>query len=134
MEFIILTIIIAMLMALAPIAVFSVSNNASSRAKTIRLLSPLSLVFAGLSVVNLSACANNISYDCIAYKTIPVIAGTLAYTMYLGWFEYIWRRKNNQIVWPLSANAQYGIASNIILVISTILTIAFIVVCAVADK
>lgn len=133
MEFTRLALTIAAPALLAPIAVFCVNAQASGTIKTLRLLIPLGMVALGLALINFSYCRNNLSLDCAAYKSIDVIVGTLAYTMYLGWFEYIWRRKHKQIVWPLSENIQYGASSNLILAISLILTIAFIIICSIAE-
>lgn len=50
----------------------------------------------------------------------------LVYTMYLGWFEYVWRRINKQIAWPLKENLKYDVTSNIVILISCFMTLLLI--------
>jgi hypothetical protein len=56
-----------------------------------------------------------------------VVMGMFQYIMFLGWFEYIWRRINKQIAWPLKENLKYDVTSNIVILISGSMTLLLII-------
>lgn len=107
----------------APIGVFLVKPTASAWIKAGKLLLPILLVFVILSFINLSECLQHPQHDCLTYKTFFVAVAILEYVMFLGWFEYIWRRTHKQIVWPLKENLKYGAASNGVILISAFMTL-----------
>jgi preprotein translocase subunit SecE len=73
-------------------------------------------------------CFSDKSLGCLAFKGFFLCIGTLWFTMYLGWFEYIWRRIHKQILWPLKENLKYGVISNVVLCVSAIMTVFFVLI------
>lgn len=107
-----------------PIAVFSVKPDAPSWIRSGKLLFPVFLLFLILNYTSpLYECLPYKNNGCWSFKLIFLSIALLEYTMYLGWFEYIWRRWHKQISWPLKENFKYGAISNIVLVISGFMTL-----------
>lgn len=107
----------------APIGVLLVKPTAPSAMKTGKILLPIILLFLILSSTSLPECFQPFHVGCIIFKLFFVSLAVLQYIMYLGWFEYIWRRFHKQLAWPLKENLQYGIVSNAVIVISAIMTL-----------
>jgi|GEM_PF-2260272 len=110
----------------APIGIFLVKPTASSWLKSRKLLFPVFLLFLTLSYTALSDCIPYSKIGCYSFKMFFVLLGMLQYIMFLGWFEYIWRRWHKQISWPLKKNFQYGVVSNTFIVISACMTILMV--------
>ena len=111
-----------------PIAVFMVKPNASPQKKAAKLLLPIIIFFLTIASTSLLECFSDKSLGCLAFKGFFLCIGTLWFTMYLGWFEYIWRRIHKQILWPLKENLKYGVISNVVLCVSAIMTVFFVLI------
>lgn len=107
----------------APIGIFLVKPTAPTWAKSGKLLFPIVLLFLILNCTALSECFQPFQMDCAIFKMLFVVLATLQYIMFLGWFEYIWRRIHKQIAWPLRENLKYGIVSNAVIAISAFMTL-----------
>jgi|TARA_B100001741_G_scaffold297069_1_gene281518 hypothetical protein len=110
----------------APVGVFLIKPTASPWLKSGKLLFPIFLLCLTLSFTGLSDCFQPFYMGCVTFKMFLTGLAILGYTMYLGWFEYIWRRLHKQIVWPLKENLQYGVISNIVILISGFMTLLLI--------
>ena len=106
-----------------PIAVFIVRKSAPDWQKRLKLLVPLFVFCASIGYTSLSKCPQNQLFECISFKGLFLLIPILQYIMFLGWFEYIWRRCHKQISWPLKKNFQYGVISNIFIAISACMTV-----------
>lgn len=107
----------------APIGIFLLKPTASLWLKSGKLLFPIFLLFLTLSFTGLSNCFQPFQMGCVTFKMSFAGLLMLAYTMYLGWFEFIWRMIHKQITWRLKKNLRYGIVSNIVILISGVMTL-----------
>lgn len=109
-----------------PVAIFMVQKTAPNWQKTLKLLVPLFVFCASIGYTSLSKCPQNQLLECISFKGLFLLIATLQYIMFLGWFEYIWRRWHKQVSWPLKKNFQYGVVSNTFIAISACMTILMV--------
>lgn len=109
-----------------PVAIFIVRQSAPSWQKTLILLLPVVIFCTVIGYTSLSECPQNQLFECVSFKGFFLLIATLQYIMFLGWFEYIWRRWHKQISWPLKNNSQYGVVSNIFIAISACMTILMV--------
>ena len=109
-----------------PVAIFIIRPEAASWKRPAKLLLPIVIFFFTLAPIGMGECFRDQSLGCLVFKLFFLCLGTLFFTMYLGWFEYIFRRIHKQIAWPLKENLKYGIVSNAVLSISAFMTLVFI--------
>ncbi len=114
-----------------PIAVFIVKKSAPDWQKKIKLLLPVFIFFIATGYASFSECPQNQLFECSLFKGFFLLIATFQYIMFLGWFEYIWRRWHKQISWPLKENFQYGAVSNIFIAISACMTILMVMLLAI---
>ncbi len=110
-----------------PVTIFMVRKSAPNWQKTLKLLIPLFVFCASIGYTSFSKCPQNQLFECLFFKGFFLLIATLQYIMFLGWFEYIWRRWHKQINWPLRKNFQYGAVSNAFIVISVCMTILMVI-------
>jgi len=106
----------------APIGIFLVKPTAPRYLRSGKLIFPIFLLFLTLSYTALSDCIPSLQIGCYLFKMTFIVLAILGYTMYLGWFEYAWRRWYKQISWPLQKNLEYDLTSNIVIAISVFMT------------
>ena len=120
-------VIFVTIFLLPPILVFSVRPDAPMWLKTGRLLFPIFIYSLFISYTSdVFECFSYEENDCWAFKLFFLFIGMLQYIMYLGWFEYVWRRWYKQIAWSLKKNLEYGMTSTIIIITSAIVTLMWI--------
>lgn len=102
----------------APIGILLVKPTAPATLKSGKLLFPIILLSFILGCISLPECFQPFQMDCVTFKILFIALTMLEYVTYIGWFEYIWRRRHKQIVWPLKENLKYGFASNSVIAVS----------------
>lgn len=113
----------------APLFVFAVKPTSVPLVKVARLLIPIFVFFiASTALVGWDDCVRSVDHGCWFYKGFFLSVSNALFIMYLGWFEYAWRRYYGQYSWPVRENLKYGTVSNIVLVVSAIMTLVFITV------
>ena len=114
--------------ALMPIAIFLTKPTSPKWLLRLKILGPITLFTLTISYTSMSTCFEHNGWSCLSYMTF-VFIGMLQYITYIGWFEYFWRRIHKQIKWPLRNNLQYGVISNIVILISAVITpLAFLAI------
>lgn len=111
----------------APISIFLVKPTKTSWVKSGKLLLPTFIFSLTTSFTALSDCIPYSQIGCYLFKMHFITLGMLLYTMYLGWFEFLWRIIHKQITWPLKENLKYGIVSNIVIIVSGFMTLLWII-------
>jgi hypothetical protein len=106
----------------APMGILLMKPTAPQWLRSGKLLFPIFLLFLTLSYTGFSDCVPTFQIGCYLFKMAFILLAILGYIMYLGWFEYAWRRWHKQISWPLQKNLQYDFTSNIVIVISAFMT------------
>jgi hypothetical protein len=106
-----------------PVSVFMVKPDAPQWQRNLKLLLP---VFIFILIVGIASsfpeCFQYENNGCWGYKSFFLVFLTLQYVMGLGWCELAWRERHKQLSWPLQKNLQYGVLSNLIILISVLMT------------
>jgi hypothetical protein len=80
-----------------PVAVFAVKPNAPARVRSARLLIPILLFLLTVSYTSDYLDCLKYGLECFLFDGLMLLWATFWYIMYLGWFEYVWRRLHKQI-------------------------------------
>lgn len=118
-----------------PIIIFSVKGDALIWLKSVRLLFLiilLPMLTAPLDYARTQTLEdyNGHDYGCWMYDLYFVLLAAGISVVYVGWWEYGWRRFHKQIFWDIKKNLQYGIVSNLIVLLSAIITFWHILILA----
>lgn len=120
-------IFLAGIFLVPPILVFSVKPTAPMWLKSGRLLLPIFLLALFLAhTSDILRCFHYKSNECWKFHAYFIKTALLQYIMYIGWFEYIWRKYHKQDSLAVSDNIKYGIVSSLILAISLIMTLTML--------
>jgi hypothetical protein len=112
-----------------PVIIFLVKPSDPHWKKYGKFLLPVFLFFLFLNYTSpLYECFQSLNNGCWKFKLFSFTLAMLEYTIYLGWFEYVWRRWHDQISWPLKENLKYGAVSNIFLIVSAFMTLVILFV------
>lgn len=112
---------------IVPAVVFTIKPNTTSWIKSARLLFLIVVYFLiSLYTSMFYECFPLIDNGCLEYKLFFLALNNLLFITYVGWWEYIWRRANKKITWSFKENLQYGIISNLVILVSGFMTLLFI--------
>ena len=117
-----------------PLLIFIIKPDAPSWKKscrTIFLIFLLPLLIAPLSYVRTKiGLPHGRDYGCWIYNLYFFLLFSGISVIYVGWWEYAWRRFHKQTSWKIIENFQYGFISNAVIFISAVCSLYFILILA----
>lgn len=105
----------------APLVVLLATPTMPAWIKAARLWVPILLFSFAIFCTALEECFIYFSLDCLIFKSLLCTVATLFYIMYIGWFEYVWRRFYKCLAWPPQKNLSDSFTSACVLCISRIM-------------